>query len=282
MARSRTLRPSFFSSFSLAEVSRDCRLLFAGLWVEADDEGRLIDSPKHLAGAVFPHDDDVTGPMVKDWLDDLVKIEAIRRYETPNGRYIVIVNWSEHQKPPHPTPSKLPPPPLPPAGLPDSRDFHEDSANVSREGQEHDMSVSRDAHSLGLGLGSGLGSGFGSCSGLGSGSGPSADSAGQTDQATGPDVEPADELRRRRLAQRLANACSTEGRRAARAEAEGIIAWASQVLSLDVIDEAVGWATKLEKPLVHPRGIETTMIGKAKDHGLTLERFHPEAWKRIG
>lgn len=112
MARSRTLRPDFFTSYKLATVSRDARLLFAGLWVEADDEGRLIDSPKMLAGAIFPHDDDVTPRKVDGWIRALVDLDVLRRYESGSGRYLLITNFSEHQKPPHPTPSKLPPPPF--------------------------------------------------------------------------------------------------------------------------------------------------------------------------
>ena len=111
MTRSRTLRPSFFSSFSLAEVSRDARLLFAGLWVEADDDGRLIDSPRALAGAIFPHDDDVTVAHITAWIDDLERIGVVRRYSTSHGRYLVVTNFKEHQKPPRPAPSRLPEPP---------------------------------------------------------------------------------------------------------------------------------------------------------------------------
>jgi hypothetical protein len=153
MARSRTLRPGFFTSFTLAQVSRDCRLFFGGLWVEADDEGRLIDSPKMLAGAIFPHDDDVTVKVANGWLDDLVGIEAIVRYETEGGRYIVISNFGDHQKPPHATPSKLPAPPLTSTGA-DAREPRENS-RAPRENEGD--STGNAALGLGLGLGSGLG-----------------------------------------------------------------------------------------------------------------------------
>lgn len=154
VARSRTLRPSFFSSFTLAQVSRDCRLFFEGLWVEADDEGRLIDSPKMLAGAIFPHDDDVTREVADGWMDDLVRVGAIVRYEAAGGRYAAITHFAVHQRPPHPTPSRLPAPPADTPPRPnsdvapdDSRDFRESS----REARENSRL------GLGLGLGSGLG-----------------------------------------------------------------------------------------------------------------------------
>jgi hypothetical protein len=161
VARARTLRPGFFTSFTLAQVSRDCRLFFEGLWVEADDEGRLIDSPKRLAGAIFPHDDDVEAANADHWLNELVRIEAIVRYRADGGRYIVITGFAEHQKPPHAAPSKLPPPPdsVPPA---DSRDMQEDSRDTPEDSRDtpEDSGVSPEDSRLCLCLG------LCSCSGL--------------------------------------------------------------------------------------------------------------------
>lgn len=163
MTRSRTLRPGFFSSFNLAKVSRDARLFFAGLWVEADDEGRLIDSPKQLAGAIFPHDDDVDAPMVVGWLDDLIAITVVARYEANGGRYLVIPNFMEHQKPPHASPSKLPPIPGKPVKA--SRVTREKGVRASRKRSEDAPPDDGDPSealtpkaALGLGLGSCLGS----------------------------------------------------------------------------------------------------------------------------
>lgn len=135
MARARSLRPGFFTSFNLAQVPREVRLFFSGLWVEADDDGRLINSPKALAGAIFPHDDDVTPKLVARWIDQLENIGVICRYQHGTGRYLHITSWGEHQKPPHPTPSKLPNPPSPPQdnNTNPSRNPHEKPVTASRE-----------------------------------------------------------------------------------------------------------------------------------------------------
>lgn len=168
MARTRTLRPQFFSSFNLAKVSRDARLFFAGLWVEADDEGRLIDSPKQLAGAVFPHDDDVDAPMVVGWLDDLIAIDVVQRYDASGGRYLLITNFAEHQKPPHASPSKLPQPSD--KRVSRSRVTREKGVRVSRKRSEDTppdergpSDVLSENAPLGLGLNV-VGSCLGSCS----------------------------------------------------------------------------------------------------------------------
>lgn len=121
MARSRQVRPEFFTDVKLSKVSRDARLFFVGLWVEADDEGRLIDSPKMLAGSIFPHDDDVTVRKADVWLNQLIALGVLQRYEVDGDKYLFLTNFSRHQKVPHASPSKLPPPPLMNA----SGDFHE-------------------------------------------------------------------------------------------------------------------------------------------------------------
>lgn len=136
MARTRTLRPSFWKSFTLGSISREARLTFVGLWTEADDEGRAIDAPKALAGALFPHDEDVTGDDITRWLDELESVGAILRYEAKGGRYLHILGWDEHQKPPHATPSGLPAPP-------DSRKFPENSETFMPMSLSLFMSLSR-------------------------------------------------------------------------------------------------------------------------------------------
>lgn len=110
MARIRSVKPALFGSYTLATVVIEARYLFVGLFTEADDDGRLIDSPKRIAGALFPHDDKVTEQKVNRWLNDLQGIFSIFRYGARGGRYILLPEWLSHQKISHPTPSLLPPP----------------------------------------------------------------------------------------------------------------------------------------------------------------------------
>jgi hypothetical protein len=56
MARSRNIKPGFFTNDELAECNIHARLLFAGLWTIADKEGRLMIVPKNKA-MVLPFDD---------------------------------------------------------------------------------------------------------------------------------------------------------------------------------------------------------------------------------
>lgn len=110
MARIRSVKPTMFGSYSTAKACIEARYLMVGLFCEADDDGRLIDSPKRIAGAIFPHDEKVTERKVNTWLNELVDAGVIHRYEANGGRYICFPKWKEHQKISHPLPSALPNP----------------------------------------------------------------------------------------------------------------------------------------------------------------------------
>ncbi len=109
MARIRSVKPETFTSATLARVPIEARFLFIGIWTEADDEGKLIDSSKLLAGSLFPHDEHVTAKRVERWLQALANVDAIVRYEVNGARYIQVREW-KHQKISHPGPSRIPNP----------------------------------------------------------------------------------------------------------------------------------------------------------------------------
>lgn len=95
MARSRNIKPGFFSNEHLAEVDFATRLLFIGMWTEADREGRLEDRPRRLKMALFPADNVDIDAM----LYSLHDLEFIDRYSVNGRNYIQVVNWAKHQNP---------------------------------------------------------------------------------------------------------------------------------------------------------------------------------------
>jgi hypothetical protein len=108
MARIRAIKPGFFQNEDLAEFSFAHRLLFAGLWTQADKQGRLEDRPKRLKAAIFPYDD---GLDIHAMLDDLSggRDPLIVRYEVDGLKCIWIRKFREHQRPHHTEPeSELP------------------------------------------------------------------------------------------------------------------------------------------------------------------------------
>ncbi len=95
MARSRNIKPGFFTNDDLGEMEPLARLLFAGMWTIADREGRLEDRPKKIKAEVLPYDN----CDAEDFLSSLAQFGFIQRYEVAGKRYIQILAWGKHQNP---------------------------------------------------------------------------------------------------------------------------------------------------------------------------------------
>jgi hypothetical protein len=109
MARSRNIKPGFFSNEDLAECSFPARLCFAGLWTLADRDGRMEDRPKRIKGELFRFD----SVEVELLLRELERYGFIIRYQIDGDRFIQVSKFSEHQTPHYSEkPSVIKPPPL--------------------------------------------------------------------------------------------------------------------------------------------------------------------------
>lgn len=109
MARIRSIKPGFASDSKVKRLSREARLMFLLMLPEADDEGRLLGSPKWLAGVLYPDDEDVTPKKAGGWLAEIVREGMVVPYEHDGTKYLWIAQFKRHQKPQHPAPSTLPP-----------------------------------------------------------------------------------------------------------------------------------------------------------------------------
>jgi hypothetical protein len=108
MPRARSLKPGFFTNEHLGALPPECRLLFQGLWTQADRAGRLEDRPARLKVMVCPFD----AIDVDAALTSLEQAGFIRRYVVNGIHLIAISTWSKHQRPhPREPKSELPPPP---------------------------------------------------------------------------------------------------------------------------------------------------------------------------
>jgi hypothetical protein len=110
MGRIRTIKPDTFKDDDLAEQSFECRLLFIGLWTQADVAGRLEDRPKRLKVELFPYDEDLD---VNAMLEKLHEAGFIIRYSMDEKKYIQVVNFTKHQRingKEAQVPSQIPPP----------------------------------------------------------------------------------------------------------------------------------------------------------------------------
>ncbi|MBC8642114.1 hypothetical protein IAG25_35505 [Caballeronia sp. EK] len=101
MARIRSIKPEYWTSEQVMELSRDARLMFIGMWGFCDDAGIHPAKPKTLKAEVFPADD-LTSDDVRRMVDECISIGLIDEYEVDGERYWMITGW-HHQKVDQPT-----------------------------------------------------------------------------------------------------------------------------------------------------------------------------------
>lgn len=95
MARARNIKPGFYKNEDLAECSVWARLIFPGLWMLADRDGRLEDRPKRIKGELLPYDTQEIEPLLQELHDR----KFLVRYRNADGNFIQILKFSTHQTP---------------------------------------------------------------------------------------------------------------------------------------------------------------------------------------
>lgn len=73
------------------------RLLFIGIIINADDDGRLKASPRYLKALVFPYDNDITPEMIQEWRTKCHELKLIQVYNLNGSEYLRLPGWLEHQ-----------------------------------------------------------------------------------------------------------------------------------------------------------------------------------------
>jgi hypothetical protein len=93
--RIRSLKIGFFHNETLCGLSPWHRLLYAGLWLLADREGRLEDRPRRIKAELFPYDT----LDVDVLLTELAREGFVVRYASDGEPYLAIPRFLKHQKP---------------------------------------------------------------------------------------------------------------------------------------------------------------------------------------
>ena len=94
--RARNIKPGFFKNEYLAECSPAARLLFIGLWMLADREGRLEYRPKRWKGELFPYENEDAAALFSELEKDG---ELVVKYAADGVQYVWIPHFLDHQKP---------------------------------------------------------------------------------------------------------------------------------------------------------------------------------------
>jgi hypothetical protein len=96
VARARNIKPGLFKNEVLGVADPLYTLLFEGLWLLADREGRLEDRPLRIKAELFPYRDGVDVASMLSWLE---QAGFVHRYQANGLALIQIVAFSKHQTP---------------------------------------------------------------------------------------------------------------------------------------------------------------------------------------
>ncbi len=108
MARIRTIKPEFFTSEDIVNLSPLARLLYIALWCEADRDGRLSWKPKTFKMRYFPGD----SANIDKLCDELREAGLVLVYIVNDQQYAFIPTFHAHQHiNPREAKSQLPEPP---------------------------------------------------------------------------------------------------------------------------------------------------------------------------
>ena len=178
--RIRSIKPEFWRSEDIADLTVEDRLLFIGLWSYVDDNGvgidRLADVCADLFALDLERDPPETFARVSRGLQNLSEAGRIVRYTVEGKSYLHITNWSKHQRIDKPNKARYPHPDA------ENATIREEVATPSRH--------SRETPAPGTGEQGNRGTGEqGTCDPADAGSLSDAASGTDATEATNPDAE---------------------------------------------------------------------------------------------
>lgn len=127
MPRIRTIKPEFWTSEQVIELSIPARLLFIGMWNFCDDKGVMPATPRSLKAKVLPADD-LRVDDIKAMVGELIAHGLLIEFEANGERWWHVTGW-KHQIINRPTKSSFPEPPCK-AAPPSADDSPEDEESL--------------------------------------------------------------------------------------------------------------------------------------------------------
>jgi len=106
----RQVKAEFWTDPDLLRLPRDERTFYHGLWHCSEDSACLEDSPFTLKLLLFPSpvDADVTVEVLAGWIEDLIGMGKLVRYEAKGKQYLYLTNFHRHQTLRNPGASEVP------------------------------------------------------------------------------------------------------------------------------------------------------------------------------
>ena len=98
MARKRMIDPNIWMSEDFSRLSSLSKLVFIGLFSQADDEGRGRAKPIYIKSVLFPYDEGMRLIDIEKSLSEIGANMSVTFYESNGNQYYSLDNWSKWQK----------------------------------------------------------------------------------------------------------------------------------------------------------------------------------------
>jgi hypothetical protein len=109
MARIRNIKPEFFTSDDIGELTVSSRLLYVALWTQADRAGKMKFQRTRLMTQTMPFEQD----NFDHCLNELILAGHVLLYEVNSRKYLFLPNFAEHQVVHHTEKKSILPDPAP-------------------------------------------------------------------------------------------------------------------------------------------------------------------------
>jgi hypothetical protein len=110
VARKRMIDPGIWQSQDFGNLTTLAKLVFIGLFSQADDEGRGRANPQYIKNTLFPYDEKMQKSDIEKSFAEIAEHMSIQFYKSGGSEYYALTNWSIWQRVEKPTPSRLPDP----------------------------------------------------------------------------------------------------------------------------------------------------------------------------
>ena len=110
MARKRMIDPNIWQSEDFASLSVLARLVFIGMFSNADDYGKGRAKAVYLKSIIFPYDETIKVSDIAKALSEIEAKMAVTFYSSDGNQYYRLDNWNKWQKVEKPSVSTIPDP----------------------------------------------------------------------------------------------------------------------------------------------------------------------------
>lgn len=108
MARKRMISPEIWQSEDFSKLSTLAKLVFIGLFSNADDEGRGRARAVYIKSIVLPYEEGIRVADIEKSLDEIAANMSVIFYAHDGNEYYELTNWQAWQKVDKPQKSKVP------------------------------------------------------------------------------------------------------------------------------------------------------------------------------